>query len=263
MLKRYLETKNGQVHTRELGAAMVETKRPLLCLHPSPYSGLFFSTIMPLLNQNRRVLAPDYPGYGNSYPMDQPPTIADFGSAIVDGYRDEAEYDVLGFHTGCLVGVEIACSLLQKVKNLIIVDVPYYTGDAQKKMLDASAQPMVLNSDLSSLEKYWEFNVSSRVDFMDMNRCFELFLEHVKAGTKSHYGFHAAFNYDCESKFNQVPVPTTVVATKSMLLDATYECVNVLPRATLVEALEITTAVFETGAQTISQIVNNVLDDQS
>ena len=262
MHKRYRDTGRGQIHSYELSAAQSEAQRPLLCLHPSPYSGLFFKTVMPLMNQHRRVLAPDYPGYGNSYELDQPPTVSDLAQAVADAYSEETEYDVLGFHTGCLVGVDMAVTNPERVKNLIIVDVPYYTGQAQEKMLQASTQPMELK-DLSSLQKNWDFNVTSRTDFMAMDRCFELFLTHVKASTKSHFGFHAAFNYDCQTKFSQVTTPTTVIATKSMLLDATYDCANVLPNATLVEALEITTAVFETGAETIAKIVNNVLDSQS
>ena len=59
---RYIDTPGGQLHCREWLPA-VARRRPLLCLHPAPFSGLFYTTALPLLGRERVVLAPDYPGY--------------------------------------------------------------------------------------------------------------------------------------------------------------------------------------------------------
>ena len=67
--KSYLRTDAGQVHVRTLNASGSESAPALICLHPSPYSGCYFETVMPLLNDGRRVVAPDYPGYGSSYSL--------------------------------------------------------------------------------------------------------------------------------------------------------------------------------------------------
>ena len=109
--KSYLDTALGQIHVRSLAAAHGDEKPPLLCLHPSPYSGAYFETVMPLLNDGRRVIAADYPGYGGSYRLDQPPSIADYAQANIDSVlADESgeQLDLLGFHSGCLVAAEIA-----------------------------------------------------------------------------------------------------------------------------------------------------------
>ena len=66
MKKRYLQYGEKQIHIRELEPSGNENGNPILCLHPSPYSGLFFETIMPMINKNRKIIAPDYLGYGSS-----------------------------------------------------------------------------------------------------------------------------------------------------------------------------------------------------
>ena len=42
MKKRYLQYGEKQIHIRELEPSGNENGNPILCLHPSPYSGLFF-----------------------------------------------------------------------------------------------------------------------------------------------------------------------------------------------------------------------------
>ncbi|MEM7283145.1 MAG: alpha/beta fold hydrolase [Pseudomonadota bacterium] len=261
MRNEYLETAKGQIHNRHLAANSQETQRPLLCLHPSPYSGLFFTTIMPLLNKHRRVLAPDYPGYGGSYALGNEPSIGTYAEALTEAFSSESEYDVLGFHTGCLVGVELAVSQATKVKNLILVDVPYFTGDTQAGLFKKMTKPLALEPDLSCLETTWDFNVTKKMGLVPMERAFDMFLENLRPGTKDYYAFHAAFSYDCEGMFGQVDVPTTVVATRSGLLDATHECAKQINQAELIDEMDITSAVFETGARRIAEIISTRLDN--
>ena len=83
----------------------------LYCLHPSPFSGLAYTNVMPMLAQNRRVIAPDYPGYGGSDPFKAHPSIAEYAEAmlaVMDDLTRGGTVDLTGFHTGNLVAGEMS-----------------------------------------------------------------------------------------------------------------------------------------------------------
>ena len=260
---KYLETNAGQVHLREIAADGNESSAPLLCLHPAPYSGRYFSTVMPMLNAGRRVMAPDYPGYGNSYGLSEPPSIEDYANAIIESVlaSDGTEsLDVLGFHSGCLVAAEIALAAPERVRRLLLIDIPYFDRDTQAAFAGKVAQPMPLTFDAGCLEKAWDFNVASRQDIVPLERALELFVDQLSSGTRDYFCFHAAFSYDCVGQFARISTPTTIIATQSPLQQATIAAAGAVPGAMLIEEDSITTSVFEQGAATITKHIRSVLD---
>ena len=259
---RYLDTYAGQVHLREIAADGTESSPPLLCLHPAPYSGRYFTTVMPMLNTGRRVIAPDYPGYGNSYRLSEPPSIEDYAQAIIDSVlaNEDAELDLLGFHSGCLVAAEIALRAPQRVRHLLLVDIPWFDRETQAAFAGKVAKPMPLSFDAECLGKAWDFNVASRENIVPLERALELFVDQLSSGTRDYFCFHAAFSYDCVDRFARIDRPTTIIATQSPLQPATLAAAGAVPGATLIEEASITTSVFEQGAATIAKHIRSVLD---
>ena len=102
---RYIETPDGQLHVREW-TPQSESRRPLLCLHPAPFSGLFYTTALHALGRERRVIAPDYPGYGGSPSRGAAPSVEDYAVSMLQCLTAldlDQGVDVLGFHSGALV----------------------------------------------------------------------------------------------------------------------------------------------------------------
>lgn len=260
--KRYCDTSLGQVHLRELAADGPETNPPLLLLHPAPSSGLYFTTVMPLLNRGRRVIAPDYPGYGGSASLAESPSIASYATAMRETVAalDLEKTDVLGFHTGCLVAVEMALETPESLRRILLCDVPYFTGETQVNLRGKMTKPMPIGRRITCLESPWQFNVENRIDTVPLPRAFELFAEHLRAGTHDYFGFAAAFSYDCESQFAALTGDVVVLATQSGLLEPSRIAAGVIPGAELIEVPEVTTAVFEAGAEAISQRITEALD---
>ena len=98
MRRRYVDTGFGQVHLRDSGGGVADSSPPLLCLHPIPYSGLFFDTITPLLSTERRVISPDYPGYGGSDVMESDAEVSRYAAAMLqalDSLGLEGSVDIL------------------------------------------------------------------------------------------------------------------------------------------------------------------------
>lgn len=206
----------GDIHARTLAAATPDAQPPLLCLHPAPHNGAFFATVMPMLNTERTVVAPDYPGYGESKPTANEPAIADYANAMLDllAALRVSRIDVLGFHTGCLVGAEMALIDAARIRRLVLVDVPYFVGAERDDMYAESAMP--------------------------------------NGEGRSHWGFHAAFTYPSDERLPQLTTPTRVIATQSGLLEPTRIAAASVPNARLIERLDISRPVFADNAELIA-----------
>ncbi|MGI9262025.1 MAG: alpha/beta fold hydrolase [Woeseiaceae bacterium] len=261
--KVYGQSSLGQIHARVIEAEGEEQHPPLLCLHPAPSSGLYFQTAMPLLNSGRRVVAPDYPGYGGSDALSEPPAIDDYARAMHEFLEDfgvAGSVDILGFHTGCLVGTEMVLQNSEAVRRLVLCDIPFFSAEARKALYAKMAVPMPISPELESIQAAWTFNVEGRIEDVPLPRTIELLAEHLRSVERDHFGFAAAFTYSTEEKLGNISVDTTVLATQSALHGATLAAAEIIPDATLIDVTEVTTAVFESGAEAISRRISATLE---
>ena len=264
--RQYAATVYGQVHLRILEAANPDdSTRPLVCLHPAPYSGLYFTTVMPLLNARRTIIAPDYPGYGGSDPAGEAPTITDYANAMLEALtsaRVDTPCNLLGFHTGCLVGVEMQRIEPRRVDHLLLCDIPYFSAEAQAELREKMGQPLPLTGELDSLSTSWNFDVKSRLEAAGIERSVELFVEHLRALPNDQLAFLAAFSYDCTRHFADIGGRTTVIATESGLKGPSKAAADVIENAAFVDADDIKGAVFEAGAERIARYIVDSLDQR-
>ncbi len=254
----------GQIHARRLNADISNNEPTLICLHPAPYSGLYFTTVMPLLNENRCVIAPDYPGFGSSTATANPPTISDYAVSIIElidalAIPGDQAVDLLGFHTGCLVAAEIALQEPSLTRRLVLVDIPYFETGERNDMYAKAAQPRNL-TDQANLEDNWNFNITSRLETMSFDRAFDLFVEQLRPGALSHWGFHAAFSWPADERLPKVAPETLIIATDSSLSEATQNAAEIMPDAEFRNRPGIKSAVFESSAQIIADEAIDWLD---
>jgi pimeloyl-ACP methyl ester carboxylesterase len=246
MRKGYADGPFGQIHWRATGSG----DRPdLICLHPAPFSGLAFTGIMPFLAQDRRVIAPDYPGHGGSDAYKADPSIADYAAAT-SVLVDTPPADLVGFHTGCLVAVETALLFPERVRRLVLVDVPAYDPTQRAEYLHSVAGPYAISPDLACLAPAWDRGITRRIESQGMERSWEMFVETLRHGSAMNAAFHAGFSYDVEARLPQLTHPTMVLASGSMLLEPSRRAAAMIPGATLVERLDITRAVLDEAAET-------------
>lgn len=256
--KTYIDTDAGAVHVR-IAPAAHSVATPLVCLHPAPSSGLYFESILPLLSASRTVYAPDYPGYGSSYPLQRAPSISDYAQSMlqtIDGLDIDGPVDLFGFHTGCLVALELGLIAPARIQKTVLCDVPYFTKEVRPSLREKVAQPLKVTAELKSIAPAWQFNVSGRIQDVPLERALALLAEQLRSGTHDYFAFDAAFSYPCEEKFAKSQADTVVIATQSGLLEPSRAGARAIQGARLVEAPEIKSAVFEASAK---QIVPRIL----
>jgi len=258
--KGYCDGPFGQIHWRSCGEPTA--KPDLICLHPAPFSGLAFTTIMPFLAQDRRVIAPDYPGHGGSDPHRTDADIAEYAAAVeslIQVFSPQKPVDLVGFHTGCLVACETALRYAEDVLNLVLIDVPAFDSAMRNKFLASSAAPPGITQELDSLAPAWERGITKRVASQGMARSLEMFVEHLRHGEAMNAAFHAGFTYPVEEGLSQLAHPVRIIATQSMLLEATRRAASLIPDAILIERLDITRAVLDEAAETTAKSVLEAL----
>ena len=274
MKRAYATTRFGQVHLRFLdprergclalgdgrAPAVREIEPALVCLHPFPYSGGFFETIAPLLGAGRPVCAPDCPGFGGSDPPPRMLSMEEIATTMHEALADcrdrlTVPFDLLGFHSGCLLAVEMARLKPDRIRKMALIDVPYFTPEEQAGRYPRSTAETRYTGDLSSLADAWEFSVRKRIGGMPLERAFSNFVELLRAGERANWGYHATLTYECAPRFRDVRHDTLVVATQYMLKEHTRKAAADIPGATFVERKDVTRAVMEEGATAIAEEV--------
>ena len=267
MRRAYATTQFGQVHLRFLDprergrpALDEDGTPPLLCLHPFPYSGSFFGTIAPLLGEGRLVCAPDCPGFGGSDAPERMLSMEELATAMLEAVENSGEFgekaiDLMGFHSGCLLAVEMARLNPGRVRRIVLVDVPYFTPEQQAARYPKSTASVRYDANLESLANAWEFSVAKRLDGMPFNRAFSNFVELLSAGERANWGYHATLTYDCAARFRAVQHETLAVASQYMLKEHTRRAAADIPGARFVERKDVTRAVMEEGAPAIAEEV--------
>ncbi|RKQ71979.1 hypothetical protein DES40_1315 [Litorimonas taeanensis] len=97
----------------------------ILFLPPAPHTGAFFDTVRQSL-QGVDTKAVTYPGYG-----DEPKTAASISAYAAHSLQNK-DAILVGFHTGCLVALEMAKQSSQ-LGRLILVDVPYFDEQTKRE----------------------------------------------------------------------------------------------------------------------------------
>lgn len=121
-LHKTVEINGVDIFYREAGQKDAPT---ILLLHGYPTSSHMFRNLIKDLSHNYHLLAPDYPGFGNS---EQPP-IADFEytfdnmALIVEAFLEKLEikeYSIYLMDYGAPIGFRIAAKYPERVQSLIV-----------------------------------------------------------------------------------------------------------------------------------------------
>lgn len=171
-----------------------------------------WEAVLAELGQDRYVLAPDTPGFGDSAPPPTPPEIADY-AATMGAFVDDLgvpEIDVVGYHTGSKTCVELALQRPDLVRRLVLVSAPIYTDEELAKQKRDYA-PEQIKRDGSHLEWRWNFSKTFRKADVPWILSHRSTAEALKGGPHAPWGHRAAFNYHHAENLPKVRQPVLVL----------------------------------------------------
>lgn len=231
----YFDGRFGQVHVR-IARPAAPGKVPLLFIHSSPSSGRMWQALLAAMGQDRIALAADTPGFGDSDAPAAPPEIADYAAHAADvlDHFGITQADVMGYHTGSKVCVELALQRPGLVRRLVLVSAPIYTAEElARQKSDYAAQEIA--RDGAHLLRRWRFMMQWRKPDVPLWLMQRQFAESLKGGETEWWGHRAAFNYRHADHLPQVAQPVLVLNPDDDLTEQTRRAASILQNGRVVE----------------------------
>jgi pimeloyl-ACP methyl ester carboxylesterase len=166
---RTIQIDGTEVFYREGGD---RTARTLLLLHGYPSSSTQYQSLMERLEDRYHVIAPDYPGFGQSPPLSGTTTF-DRIADVIDGFthaKDLDGFSLYMFDFGSPVGFRLATRQPERVQGLVLQN-----GNACEEGLGPSMQ---------ALKPYWQdrsANESAVREFLQLDATRSQYLEQRQA----------------------------------------------------------------------------------
>jgi len=258
--RAYANTPNGQVHYRRSGPD--GTRSPLLLLHPFPGTGALFESFMAEMGRDRTVIAPDFPGYGMSDAPAAPPAIAGYAAAILELEAALAwgVFDVIGYHGGGSVALEMARQSPNSVRKIITIGAPIMPAEERA---DIGARFTTLGPDdrAASFATNWPF---FKTAFWKMGpdpvQAWNIYLEAQKSPEITAWGMRATIAYDFAAALEAVSQPLLILNPDDDLAEMTPRAAASLKNGRIHDLPQWTHGMLDARTAEIAAIVRSFLD---
>lgn len=265
--RRYVELDWGQMHLLTAYPENPSSAPPVVCFAPTPYSGNYYRILMAALARDRIVIAPDYPGLGQS---DRPnieldlaahaDIMAEVLAAAGWGPQGNGLIDACGYHTGTFVAMELAVRHPQLVRRLVLIGIPFFQDAERADFYEKLGNIRPLPDSLTALESDWAFNVDNRAEGVSLDRAFENFIESATAWQNRSRLYGAVFQYPAEQRAPLLKHPALVLNPHGSLEAQTRDFASLLPNAVLVELPNLKAGIFDTAPDVIANHARGFLD---
>lgn len=246
--RNFVSTASGEVHFRSCGSG--DAGVPLVALHASPSSSKSLVPLLAEMEPQRRIIAPDTMGNGQSDPHPSAaPDIADYAAAMehmADAIGLE-QLDLYGSHTGAHIAIEWAIAQPDRVRSLILDGIAYLPGDLRAEYLANYAPPIAPDAIGTQFHQAWNFIRDQMVFFphyrkdadhlrvggtFDPATLHELTMDVLGSLDTYHLAYEAVFRHDLAERLPLVAQPTMLIVPKDdHLADSTAFAMKTLPNA--------------------------------
>lgn len=194
----YADGPYGQLHYRDNGA----TGEPLLLLHQAPMSSRQFDRVYePFAAEGIRAVGMDLPGFGQSDPTADTPTVADYAAAVpaLLDHLGIAVAHLGGHHTGAMVCIETAVTFPDRVASLALSGPAPITDAEAQTFLDtivAGEKAFEPQADGSHFLELWAPRYEWIKEHPEAARlCTDYITQPLTATGPFWWGHDAAFRY--------------------------------------------------------------------
>lgn len=271
IVRGFVTIEEGQVHYRQAGETQAG-QLPLLMFHASPGSAKSLEPLMQVLARNRRVIALDTLGNGDSCaPRQDNPDLAYFAQAHLRAITAMgiAQFDAWGAHTGANIACELAIENSDRVRSLIIDGIGLYSPQEQAELLMHYLPSVHIDQQGSQFHLLWNFVRDAylfwpwyqkdsqhrrAIGLPNASELHDKAVEVFKAARTFHLSYKAALSYPKEQRLPLIKVPTLLTCSRHDMLHVYFQKLADLVNPTRAEstaglgtpdALQETAAVFE------------------
>ncbi len=267
ILKGYAKSSIGQMHYRYVEPARDTGKPPLVFFHPNPFSGIYFNPSLVEFGKDRRAIAFDSPGYGESARPDKPATMEDvariIGEALDDmGYgKSGKKVDVTGFHTGAYIAPELAVQRPDLVRRVVISGVPFWEGKLREEKRAELLVDHPVTDDGASIMSEWNRWAKRRPPGLSLERAYEIATSAMVAGPHIHWAYVGVINYNARPRFEKLEQPTLLLNPSGDALAVTTRLVlPLLKNGKLIERPDLPHQIYDLAVEETGRTYREFLD---
>jgi pimeloyl-ACP methyl ester carboxylesterase len=238
--RRYVEGKYGQLHLREAGEAK-GGHRPVLLLHQNPSTSFEYEPLIRALATDRRVVAFDTPGYGNSDGPSQPLSMEGYATAMaesLDAAGLTEPFDVYGFHTGSLLTIELALARPDRVRQIALTGIPMRSAAERAELLAKARKPIVLDEEgtvaATMAKQLWDYVVTQRTPGIPLAHQAALWADKFRAFDKSSWAYVGVWGYDYV-RLRRVTQPALLIQPDEAINDVSLSAIRMIRDHTIAE----------------------------
>jgi len=261
--RKYINLQHGQVHLRIAGEKKLKN-RPLICFHLSPVSGIIFENWLTEMGQDRLVIAPDTPGFGMSDSTITEPSISDYANimkSLID-YLDLREIDIMGYHTGSKICVELSTIMKERIKHLVLISAPIYKNNELKDQIKNMGNYIKPQANGSHLIEIWKSLWKWRGPEQTPSDLMKIFPDQIKGGRRTHWGHKAAFAYTYPEVLKEISTPILVLNPNDDLMNFTRRIQTHLINGKILELNDYGHGFLDYNTDEISVILRKFLDHE-
>lgn len=235
----FIELDDAHIHFRYAGQD--SGRRPLVLIHASPSSSLGLINLIKAFSSDRRVIAPDTLGNGDSVadiPDNAP--ISYFAKHLASALEKLGlvKYDLYGTHTGASLATEMAIMYPKRIGAIVLDGVGLYTPQLQQELLERYAPEVKLDHQGTYLMWVWHFVRDTfmfwpwyRLD-QESRRSIGVptprllhnkVVEVLKAAETYHHSYRAAIGYNKRANIPRLMVPTMAACAHDDMLSVYFD----------------------------------------
>ena len=197
--RQFVDGPFGQIHVRVAQCKGPTNEPPLVMLHMFPQSGRNFVDVMPLLAERRTVIAPDFPGFGESDPPLRQISAEQYAGAIWAVLEkldiESGPVDLFGIHAGAKLAVEATAQKHNAVRRLALCSAAILTPEEVAEYW-AVLRKIPLDRAGSRFETFWKMQADYLGPDAPLDLIAMLFQEMQRGGESYHWGHAAVFDYN-------------------------------------------------------------------
>jgi pimeloyl-ACP methyl ester carboxylesterase len=236
--RAFLRVQAGLIHYRHAAPTVEAGTIPLVMAHGGPGSSAGLAPMIAALGTDRRVVAPDMMGNGDSDPPPNPPTIAFYAECLVAvmDHLGLEQVDLYGHHTGAQVVCEAAIAHPARVRRLVLDGLGLFPPDLRAEFMTRYAPEIKPDANGGHLLWLWDFIGQTSQHFPHylrdeahrvaggaappLDAWTTRSAEVLKVWSTYHLAYRAAFSHDLASRLALVISPTVILAVANDPLES-------------------------------------------
>ena len=264
--RSFVDGRYGQMHVRAAAPQGGSAKAPVVLLHPAPYSGAYYQDLLERLGADRAAFAVDTPGFGASDAPPAPVDLAAYAAAIGDAVdallrEHPAEaVDLMGFHTGAMIAIELAIQRPDLVRRLVLAGIPFYLGEDRAAVYTKAAHGTLLDEEGGHLRPYWQGIVSDRHPDFPLEAAQQRFNDYMQSCPNSWWTYQAIYSYPTEQRIPLIRQPVQILLMHEVLFEHSKASLAYFSNPHVVDMPELTKNVFDFGGARIAAEMRAFLD---